>query len=181
MRLLPEWFLTNKYPTLYDKDSLTVIEQTARVYGAMNELIEEYNAHSESINKIIEEFISSTEKDQETFEVALRQEFQDFIDIVDLKLIEFKNEVISLNTHYLNLLESHKNEVNTKLTEQDQEIETRLSEQDQEIEEAVDFMKENIVASVNTVVDEMVANNEIVVGLTYNADEESIALSVVNE
>ena len=30
---LPKWILTNKFPAFHDTESLTAIEQTARVYG----------------------------------------------------------------------------------------------------------------------------------------------------
>lgn len=43
MRKLPNWHLTNYKPAFYDFESLTVVEQTAKLYGAMQELINEYN------------------------------------------------------------------------------------------------------------------------------------------
>lgn len=40
---LPSWALVNRFPSFYDGESLTAIEQTARLYGKVNELIETYN------------------------------------------------------------------------------------------------------------------------------------------
>lgn len=83
---LPKWRLTHPFPAFYDSESGSAIEQTAKVYGAMQELIEDYNAFTESIEKQINEFTAETKEDQETFRTSLRQEFQDFIDTVELKL-----------------------------------------------------------------------------------------------
>lgn len=83
---LPEWKLTSKYPAFYDTESGTAIEQTAKVYGAMRELIDEYNAFVESITTRINEFEASLSAKEDEFEVGIRQEFQDFIDVVETKI-----------------------------------------------------------------------------------------------
>lgn len=84
MQLLPKWVLTNKFPSVYDSESKTVLEQTARIYGAINDLINEYNSFADNVNTIITEFTKSTTKNQVEFELALRQEFQDFIDTIEI-------------------------------------------------------------------------------------------------
>lgn len=86
MKLLPHWVITNRTPGFYDTDSGTTIEQTAKVYRAMNELIEEFNTFVDTWNTKIEEFNSGVISDNEAFRVALRQEFQDFINVVELKI-----------------------------------------------------------------------------------------------
>lgn len=86
MKLLPHWVITNDSPAFYDTDSGTCIEQTAKVYAAMNELIVEYNNFVDSTNAKIEEFNSGVIADNEAFRIALRQEFQDFINVVELKI-----------------------------------------------------------------------------------------------
>ena len=134
MKLLPRWCLTNTKPTIYDAESGSVIEQTAKVYGAMNELIEEYNKFVDSVNTQITEFSSSEKTDNETFRVGLRQEFQDFIDIVELKIGNFDsytkekirtlfNEVLNeliKNGEFLNIisdvLSSYKTEIMNDVT-----------------------------------------------------------------
>lgn len=102
MRLLPNWVLTNKYPANYDSESATVIEQTAKLYGAMNELIEEFNKYIDGTNSTIEEFITTTNSDLETFKVGLRQEFQDFINVVDLKLMSVEDTIEETLNAYIN-------------------------------------------------------------------------------
>ena len=99
MKNLINWFLTDKKPAFYDCESGTSIEQTARVYKAMQELITEYNSWVEKSNKIIADFTASATKNQEVFETALRQEFQDFINVVDLKVLELEQYVkVNLST-----------------------------------------------------------------------------------
>ena len=93
---LPHWVLTDKFPALYDTESATVIEQTAKVYGAMNKLIDEYNNFVDNANGIIENFETSTNKDIELFKVSMRQEFQDFIDVAELKMEAHVNEVADM-------------------------------------------------------------------------------------
>lgn len=88
MQRLPKWNLTNRLPALYDTDSATVVEQTAKVYGAINALIDEYNTWVDRLNAQIEEFERATESDYETFKVAIRQEFQDFIDVIETNIQE---------------------------------------------------------------------------------------------
>ena len=92
MKKLPNWFLTNPRPANYDSESLTVIEQTARLYAAMNELIEEYNETISALTKRLEEYESGLTEEMTTFAVGLRQEFQDFIDIAELKFLEYKKD-----------------------------------------------------------------------------------------
>ena len=71
MRLLPNWALTVNRPMRYDAESATPLQQTARVYAAMNELIEEYNKFSEEASKRISEF--------ENKEGGARKEFEERI------------------------------------------------------------------------------------------------------
>lgn len=83
---LPKWRLTSPYPAFLDGESGTAIEMTAKVYGAMNGLIDEYNAFVQETVTRIDEFEATTKEEQVAFETALRQEFQDFIDVVQLRL-----------------------------------------------------------------------------------------------
>lgn len=86
MKQLPLWVLNEKFPSFYDMESKTVIEQTARVYGAMRSLIEEHNKMISNLNGNIEEFEQITGSKYDVFAMGLRQEFQDFIDIVNLQI-----------------------------------------------------------------------------------------------
>lgn len=67
MNKLPYWHLVNPLPSFHDAESGTVIEMTAKVYGAMNELIKEYNAFAEKANAEIENFQNKTTQEQQEF------------------------------------------------------------------------------------------------------------------
>lgn len=73
MRLLPKWAIVTPFPSIYDFESVTAIQQTARVYGAMNQMISEYNNFAEAINKEIVEFIGSSEAEISNFKGSVEK------------------------------------------------------------------------------------------------------------
>ena len=91
MNRLPKWVIPSKFPALFDLESATVIEQTAKLYGAMQTLIDEYNNFVEAVNANIEAFENGMVSNYEEFTVGLRQEFQDFIDVIDLRITDAEN------------------------------------------------------------------------------------------
>lgn len=91
--LLPKWVLNSNNPAFYDTESATAIEMVAKLYGSMNTLIDDYNKFVDNTNQIITDFNESTTKDIELFKVAMRQEFQDFINVVELKLQSQDKEI----------------------------------------------------------------------------------------
>lgn len=79
MNLLPKWALANQLPAIHDFESLTVLEQTARIYGAMQSMIGEYNKFADDVNRNITEFITSEKNSREEFQsdiTKLMREFQ---------------------------------------------------------------------------------------------------------
>lgn len=152
MKLLPNWCLTNTKPGFYDTESGTAIEQTARVYQAMNELIGEYNKFADSWNTKIEEFISGVNSDNETFRVAMRQEFQDFIDVVELKVTQLD--------HYA------KTEIATRITEifnelkESDEIANILGGEVKKLEENITSLSEDVNTRFEGVADDINSINE---------------------
>jgi uncharacterized protein YukE len=72
-----------------------MLELASTLHSSMNDLITDYNSFVDNVNKTITEFVQNTEQDQETFQVAIRQEFQDFINIVDTKLTGMNNTLTS--------------------------------------------------------------------------------------
>lgn len=127
MKLLPIWRLTGKVPAFRDSESATTIEQTYKVYQAMQDLIEEYNEFATATNTKIENFIKEYNGDIEVFTTSLRQEFQDFIDIVDLKIQDISNLVDTNNNQLMNELSNLQQEI-TNLKTSDQTILMRLGE-----------------------------------------------------
>ena len=94
MLLLPKWILTGTLPAYMDAESKTAIEQTYKIYQKMNEIIEDYNKFVDETNKTITNHVNTCEQDHEVFATALRQEFKDFIDVVELKLMDIEQTMI---------------------------------------------------------------------------------------
>jgi hypothetical protein len=72
---LPKWLPENPFPAIHDFESLTAIEQTARINGAMNQLICEYN-------KMLEYLAASEESEQESreeFELKITKVIREFM------------------------------------------------------------------------------------------------------
>ena len=88
---LPTWAFPNSNPAFYDAESVTAIDATAKLHGKMNETIEAVNQHIEECDTKLEESEQNNTEWRETTERAMRQEFQDFIDTVELKLESIDN------------------------------------------------------------------------------------------
>lgn len=116
MQVLPKWIIANPFPALHDFESLTVLDQTARIYGAMNQLIDEWNkmieqlsgfekSETESreefelkITKVIREFICSWEQKTNDIQEFTRTVINEAIQAGELKITEvYDPETESLN------------------------------------------------------------------------------------
>lgn len=62
MKMLPLWVLPPTLPSVYDAESATALEMTAKVYGAMRELISEYNTFAATLNANIQKFMEETDE-----------------------------------------------------------------------------------------------------------------------
>ncbi len=93
MNKLPNWILNHRFPSVYDSDSKTVIEQTARVYGAMNDLIEEYNRYVETLNSEIAKFETGIVSTQECFRNNITKVMNEFIESVDNKILNLESHL----------------------------------------------------------------------------------------
>lgn len=60
---LPSWAIINRFPAFYEGESLTAIEQTARIYGKINELIETYNRFVTENNAELTELETQVQRD----------------------------------------------------------------------------------------------------------------------
>lgn len=87
MKKLPYWSITDRFPAFYDHESATAIEQTAKVYAAMQTLIEEYNNFVDGVNSSVDEFMESSDKNYQAFTYEMAQKFQNFIDVIELKVV----------------------------------------------------------------------------------------------
>lgn len=113
IELLPLWCVTDKYPAFYDTESATAIEQTAKLYGAMRTLQEEYNNMASNVNATITAFITDVNADQEEFENHINKIVHDYIAMLDEK-IKLQDSVIEESIVYIknNLSESVENLLN---------------------------------------------------------------------
>lgn len=83
---LPKWCLTNLNPAFYDTESGTAVEQTARLYGTMQDLIDDYNKFASDVNTTINTFVNDSNADQEEFESHITKIVHDYIIMMDTKL-----------------------------------------------------------------------------------------------
>lgn len=151
--LLPPWILTNPQPAFLDSESGSVLEQTAKMYAKVNELIESYNLFTSGIDKKMADFLKADEKAKEEHMTAIRQEFQDFIDIVALKLQEFSN----LKETYSKAIEN----------------------QNKAIDNAVSYMQTNLKNTVTSEIADLIKTKKLNVGFTYEENEEELSLIVI--
>lgn len=84
---LPHWNLVNNYPAFHDVESKTAIEMVARVYGKMNELVDDYNKYVDEINKAIDDFENGITADYETFTTNITKIVHDYIAMIDEKIV----------------------------------------------------------------------------------------------
>lgn len=86
MWMLPHWRLTDRTPAFYDTESGSAIEQTAKVYGAMRDLINEYNKFADNLNKALQSFELEIKEDNECFKKCLTELVENYIKSIDLKI-----------------------------------------------------------------------------------------------
>lgn len=84
---------SNMKPAFNDHESLTAIEMIGKFYSKINEIIEEYTSFSESTKQYIESFTNGTNQSVDLFKLSISQKFQDFIDVVDLRLKSMDSEI----------------------------------------------------------------------------------------
>lgn len=139
IELLPKWVLVNKRPSINDSESLTVIEQTAKIYGAMNDLITEYNSFADRVNQIITDFTADTTKNNNEFEIAIRQEFQDFIDVIEIKCADQESKVDGAVSYmHENIIGTTKKIINDAIAKGELVVNTYYNEATENLDIVVD-------------------------------------------
>lgn len=152
LKHLPHWVLTDPQPAFYDCESATAVQQTAKIYAKIQELITLYNEFTKEVNRYITEFEDGIIKDFNCFQNCIIKTMNDYIESID-----------------------------TKINLQDSKIEESINNQNATIQNAVDYMKENLVSTVTTLFNNAVHNGDITANLleTYDSDDESLVLSIV--
>lgn len=110
---LPHWVLTDLQPAFYDVESGTTLQQTAKIYGKMQELIDLYNEFVTKVNKYIKDFEDGIITDFEEFRNCIIKVMNDYIETIDTKInlqdtkinnaIEYmKDNIVSTSTELFN-------------------------------------------------------------------------------
>lgn len=86
MRLLPLWVATAKLPAFYDVESTTAIQQTAKLYGAMQEMITELNKYMEEVSATLTENEEEQKQIMKCFQQKIVEIVENFIKCVDTKI-----------------------------------------------------------------------------------------------
>lgn len=85
MQTLPNWILSSPFPSIHDFESLSAIEQTARLYGAMQTMIKEQNEFVDAVTKQIAEFKESEKAAREEFETNITKVLRQFMCCMEQK------------------------------------------------------------------------------------------------
>ena len=123
MNKLPKWLLTSGLPAFNDHESFTSMEATYKLYQTMNNLIDEYNEFVDHYNSEWEQFETKYNSDIEVFTTSMRQEYQDFIDVVDVRLTNIEtilnSDDVNLDTlqELVNALKNNVSSINDIFTE----------------------------------------------------------------
>jgi hypothetical protein len=83
---LPHWVLTDLQPAFYDVESGTTLQQTAKMYGKMQELIDLYNEFVTKVNKYIKDFEDGIITDFEEFRICIIVTMNQYIETIDTKI-----------------------------------------------------------------------------------------------
>ena len=78
VEFLPPWVETGMQPAFYDKESGTVLQQTARMYARVNMLIRMFNRLSKNTKEEVERFEGVVNDEIETFEHDVNEEIETF-------------------------------------------------------------------------------------------------------
>lgn len=145
---LPKWCILNTLPAFYDCDSVTATEQTARIYGKMNELIESYNAYVGEFNQHIEEYEGEHNKALSEFICKINCLCDDFINTVDMKIDHQNRKIAEVYRQFSDDV------LNT--------IQTMLSDlkQSGELDNAILTALDDINTKVETFITDMTAEQE---------------------
>lgn len=93
MRLLPKWALLDPPSAIYDLESVTPLQQTARVYAKMQEMIREYNNFADQINNEIVAFIGSSETEISNFKESVEKRISCKFEEMDAAFSKMKVDI----------------------------------------------------------------------------------------
>ena len=86
LKHLPHWVLTDTLPAFYDCESATAVQQTAKIYAKIQELITLYNEFTNEVNRYITDFENGIIKDFNCFQNCIIKTMNDYIATIDMKI-----------------------------------------------------------------------------------------------
>ena len=86
IKLLPYWVVPDSLPAFYETEGATAIQMVAKLYGKVNEIVEDYNHFVDNINAAIQEFETPTNKNIEDFKTCVTKIMNDYIETIDTKI-----------------------------------------------------------------------------------------------
>jgi DNA anti-recombination protein RmuC len=84
--MLPNWAILRSRYAFEDTESNTAVEQTARLYKAIQEIIDSCNEFSKSIQNEVDTFTTNQSKDYEENKAELTKIMHEFIHSIDTKV-----------------------------------------------------------------------------------------------
>lgn len=181
--ILPNWVMRDTLPSAYDVTSGSWIEMASKLYGAIKTLQSETNVYIEEIDKVINDFIESKNKDQKCFEERMTKVIHDYIDYLDSKVAN-QDKVIAEAVAFMKT--NLKNSI-TELIEQMHES----GEFDEAVLNAIDNIGERVTTLETTVVEHSTTIEDIITRLIslennhltteYIAENKKLTIYMTNE
>lgn len=149
IKKLPHWVLVDKFPAFYDADSKTTIQQTAEVYGKMNELIESYNKFIDIINTEFTNYENSTNKDILSFEQNINKIICDYMYKIDTQIVHQNRAIDEVYNKFKNQMFETVEQLFNEMQDSG-ELETII---ENAVSEFIDSLKSSLVSEVTTSVE----------------------------
>lgn len=94
---LPNWVLTETYPAFYDSESLTAIQQTARLWARVQELITAYTEFVTEITNRVEEYERGVDDDIDAFKTYVNEKIAEQDGKIDEALADLEEALAGLD------------------------------------------------------------------------------------
>ena len=176
MLKLPHWVIPDKFPVFYDHESATVIEMVAKMHGVINELVDEYNKFIDETNTTLENYINKANGDNEIFRVELRQEFQDFIDVVELKIESFNSQLENKIDGVVQ--DIFDRDVSGRLEVIKSDLMSEFTTFRDIITTEVESIKSNMATVARQILNEALSSGDVSLGSVYDSTNESLTITI---
>lgn len=180
IKKLPHWVLVDKFPAFYDAESKTTIQQTARLYGKINELIESYNKFIDLINTEIGNYQDGITKDFTDFKNNICKIITDYMYKIDTQIVHQDRMIEEVYDKFKNHMEETVDVLFQEMQDTG-ELETII---ENSVSEFIENLKSSLVAEVTTEVESVMntvvsnAKNDVADLVTTATGQISTAVNV---